>query len=496
MRVIYATSDLEEWIDVAKNMQSKRGWEPIYWVTTPKNGLDVHNAFPNVICQDYIDAVRGLYTQLDNNLTCQVMDEKILKQYAYYEKIALKMMDRMDPTAYAFNLSERLDLYYEFLFYWTNKIILLKPNIVIFSESPHALFQYMLYAVCNENDIKVLRFTPTHIEGLTFLSSSVEETPSYLKERYEEFLEDGVNEPYEIVRRYLDRNRGGYQEALPYYMKAITKKQSLKELMVSYIGKSKRFLRNPTFTAYKRGSTYSLSNKNISKIDLLSYKLRGHFVKKKLQKIYNSLASSADLSQPYIYVALHYQPEKTTSPEGGLFVDQWLMITMLSSLVAKDWKIYVKEHVSQFSEKLYGEQGRSKDFYIKVSRFENVHLIKSDISSFDLIDNAKAVATITGTVGLESVIRAKPLLSFGYAWYSACHGIFGIKTAYDLEEALMVIEKGYSVDTKSVDRFLYAIEEVSFPCYLNPGNRAGVTFDEQTNIINLTQCLLEYAKKV
>lgn len=496
MKVIYATSDLEAWVNVAQNMQILEGWEPIYWITTPKNTQAVHDAFPLTIRQDYIDAVRGVYTPMDNLNFHKVIDSNVLKQYAYYERIALKMMDRMDPTAYSFNLSEREHLYYDFLAYWINSIVVLKPDIVLFAESPHALFQYILYAVCLENNIKIVRFTPTHIEGLTFLSSSVNEIPFYLKEVYETFLEKKLTKSYEITNHYLAKNRGNYNEALPYYMKNLTQKQNIKELLLSYMGKVQRFIQSPTFTAYKKGSTYSLTDSNITKIDLLTYKLKGFLKKKQLKKEYDILAVSANLTVPYIYVALHYQPEKTTSPEGGIFVDQWLMILMLSTLIPKGWKIYVKEHVSQFSEKLYGEQGRQRGFYQKVLALENVNLIKSSSNSFDLIDNAKAVATVTGTVGLESVIRSVPLLSFGYAWYGICHGVFEVKTAQELESALKRIVDGYRIDAKKVDCFLYSIEEVSSPCYLNPGNKAGVSFDEQTNIENLTQCLRSYASKV
>lgn len=496
MRVIYATSDLEEWINVAKNMQTLEGWEPIYWVTTPKNDTLVYDTFPLAIRQNYLEAIRGVYTPMVNLDVPKVIDADVLNQYAYYEKIALKMMDRMDPTAFSFNLTEREHLYYDFLLYWINSIVVLKPDIVLFTESPHALFQYILYAVCLENNIKIIRFTPTHIEGLTFLSSSVEEIPLYLKEVYKTFLEKKPIQSYEVSNRYLAKNRGSYDEALPYYMKRLTQKESFKGLLLSSFGKAQRFISNSTFTAYKKGSRYSISNGNITKIDLLRYKLKGSWEKKQLKNVYNTLAVSADLTVPYIYVALHYQPEKTTSPEGGVFVDQWLMISMLSRLLSKGWKLYVKEHFSQFSEKLYGEQGRQRDFYQKVSALKNVNLIKSSNSSFDLIDHAKAVATVTGTVGLESVIRSVPLLSFGYAWYAMCHGVFEIKIAQELELALKRIEEGYKIDARKVDCFLYSIEEVSFPCYLNPGNKAGVTFGEETNIENLTECLHSYASKV
>ena len=497
MKVIYATSDLNSWVDVAQDMRLLQDWEPIYWVTTPQNEEIVQKVFPLAITQGYIDAIRGLYTWEIVSQDKKSLDEKILTKYYVYEKTVLKMMDRMDPTGYAFNLTERTELYYEFLEYWINAIHKLEPDIVIFSESPHAIFQYVLYAVCVENNIKVIRFNPTHIGGLTFLASKINEIPEFLRQTYHEFLESNPisTSDYKIVNAYLDKNRDTYQNALPYYMHHLTHKDSIKEKIVHFANKTNRFINNRMVTAYKKGSNYSLKN-HITKLNLLQYKIKGVYLKKKLKKEYQKLVGLEDLTQSYVYVALHYQPEKTTSPEGGVFVDQLLMIRMLSDTVPKGWKIYVKEHVSQFSEKLYGEQGRSIEFYKKISMSENVQLISTDINSFDLIDNAKAIATVTGTVGLEAVIRGKPVLSFGYAWYVSCHGVFKIRHRKELKKALERIEKGYAIETENVNAFLYAVEKVSFPMYLNPGNKVGVSFGDKINKQNITECLLQYMHKV
>ena len=494
MKIIYATSELDAWIDVAKNMYTEKNWEPIYWITTPKTDLLVKEAFPNIICQGYIDAVRGRLTTV-NECNSIMMDTTIIQQYAAYEKTALKMMDRMDPTAYAFNLMERTQLYYDLLIYWLNTIKDLHPDKVLFSESPHSLFHYILYAVCIENDIGVLRFTPTHIEGLTFLSSSIENTPIYLQEAYEKCITESDYRTFNTSNAYLKRNRKLYSDAIPYYMKTLTKRRNISEVFKTYTYKMIFLIQNKIPTAYKRASYASISEDS-SKLDLLLYKLKGYFFKKRLKNTYKQLAVTADLTKSYIYVALHYQPEKTSSPEAGVFVDQWLMIYMLSNSITKGWKIYVKEHSSQFSEHLYGEQGRNSDFYKKVLLLSNVQLISDDTNTFDLIDNAQVVATLTGTVGLESVIRSKPVLCFGNAWYERCHGVMRVTSGKELKKYLTLIENGYSIVPEKVNTFLYAIETISFPIYLNSGNKLGVTFDEKENIKNITACLVQYENKI
>lgn len=489
MKVIYATSELDEWVDLAKEMQTSSGWQPIYWVTTPKNEKRIQKSFPNTHCQNFISATRGEYIPLNSLMEMIPLDSNILLKYSHYEKIALKMMDRMDATAYSFNYSERLELYYDFLGYWINVINTLDVDYVVFSESPHALFQYILYAVCKEEEVKVLRFTPTHIEGLTFLSYDIEGSPNYLKE-----VIASNPKATPLAQDYLAKNRGEYSKALPYYMKDINQKSSFLATVKKVGGKLQRFVSSQTVTAYKKSSDVALSDVKITKYNFFLYKLKGISFKKRLKKSYENLAVEADLTKPYIYVALHYQPEKTTSPEGDIFVEQWLMVQMLAHLAPNGWSVYVKEHNSQFAERLYGEQGRTHDFYQRLAGFENVKLIVNETSSFDLIDGAKAVATVTGTVGLESVIRSVPVLSFGHAWYSLSEGVFNVKNRDEIMAVLRKIEEGYVVDRDAVDNFLYAIEKVSFPCYLNPGNKVGVSFGENENLKNLITCLMTYAK--
>ena len=396
----------------------------------------------------------------------------------------------MDATAYSFNYSERLELYYDFLSYWINVIKILEVDYVVFSESPHAIFQYILYAVCKENGVKVLRFTPTHIEGLTFLSYDIKGSPDYLKKM---IASNPKITP--LAQAYLDKNRGKYSNALPYYMKDINQKSDFLTILKKIGGKLQRFVSTQTVTAYKKSSDVALSDAKITKYNLLLYKLKGISFKKRLKKSYECLAVAADLTKPYIYVALHYQPEKTTSPEGDIFVEQWLMVQMLAHLTPNGWVVYVKEHNSQFAERLYGEQGRTHNFYERLAKFKNVKLISSHTSSFDLIDSAKAVATVTGTVGLESVIRSVPVLSFGHAWYALCEGVFSIKNNEELIKTFKKIENGYHIEPKKVDGFLYAIEKVSSPCYLNFGNKIGVSFGEKENLKNLVTCLMTYAKR-
>lgn len=496
MKVIYALSDFNGWIDVVKNLELRKAWEPVCWITTPSNRAAVHQAFPGCATPDFFDGSRGRFDRAYLAGRPQPLDKKTIGAYLFYEKTALKMMDRMDPTGYSFNYSERTHLYYDILRYWLHTIKALSPDTVLFAESPHSPFTYLLYAVCVENNIKVLRLTPTHINGWVHLSGKLDESPKYLIDAYRTHIANAPSRLSKGTQNYIDRIRSDYSNAVPYYMKNIRSKRHLDILFyLLAVKKAVKFLLRPP-TSYFKIMNRAITDPAVSGLRLIYYKIKGDLYKKRLERRYQRFCTAVDFTRPYIYVPLHYQPEKTTSPEGDVYVDQWLMLQLLSGSVPENWTIYVKEHVSQFSLRLYGEQGRTLDMYQKMAALEKVRLVDTGIPSFDLTDRAEAVATVTGTAGLEALIRRKPVLLFGNGWYRPCEGVFPIRNREDLVHSLETIMQGYSVDDAKVEAFLEAVDSVSVQGYINPSNRVGVNCTETENIKALTECIDRHADQI
>ena len=110
-----------------------------------------------------------------------------------------------------------------------------------------------------------------------------------------------------------------------------------------------------------------------------------NFIHQKLENSYNSLITK-NLNQKYI--ALHYQPEETTTPTGGIFTNQELIVNLLDSFLEKDIAIVVKEHKSQFY--IYsGATGRSPNFYKNILNISSrVKFVDANSDPFELIDRA------------------------------------------------------------------------------------------------------------
>ncbi|MEZ4484956.1 MAG: hypothetical protein R2864_10305 [Syntrophotaleaceae bacterium] len=168
------------------------------------------------------------------------------------------------------------------------------------------------------------------------------------------------------------------------------------------------------------------------------------------KRLYEKNTCLVKLGIKYVFVALHYQPEETSCPAGGIYVDQLLILEMLDLFLDQDITIYVKEHRSQLNTSMEeGAAGRSRSFYNRLFNISSrVKIISADTDPFLLIDNAIATVTISGTVGWESVVRGTPSLVFGRAWYEGMPGVFRVADYGDLERAwpnvLRMKEEGFS----------------------------------------------------
>lgn len=125
-----------------------------------------------------------------------------------------------------------------------------------------------------------------------------------------------------------------------------------------------------------------------------------------------------DLSQKYVYVPLHNQPEMSTSSLGGAFRDQVLMIEVLARHLPPDWLIYVKDNPRQ------GAFARGPMHFHRMTSIRGVRLAPLAASTHELSAHAQFVATVTGTAAWEAVRKGRPALVFGNAWYKSMPGIF------------------------------------------------------------------------
>ncbi len=150
------------------------------------------------------------------------------------------------------------------------------------------------------------------------------------------------------------------------------------------------------------------------------YRLSNLFYAKKMKRFYNTHSISIDKEEKFIFYAMHFEPEGGTSVCVPL-QNQLTIIQMLHNALPQGWKLYIKEHPHQFMlnnpEMVYFlynlKWWKSIEFYKELLKLHNVILVNFNTSSKTLLDKAQAVATINGTIHLESTFHNKPCIVFG-----------------------------------------------------------------------------------
>ncbi|CUU79961.1 Capsule polysaccharide biosynthesis protein [Campylobacter hyointestinalis subsp. hyointestinalis] len=145
---------------------------------------------------------------------------------------------------------------------------------------------------------------------------------------------------------------------------------------------------------------------------------------KKLKRYYDSIAKTPNLESNFIFYAMHFEPEGGTNVTVPL-QNQLTIIQMLSLAIPKGWKLYVKEHPHQFNlnnahQSFYYyniKWWKNIEFYKELQKLDNVEILNYNIPSKTLIQKAKAISTINGTITLESVLYNKPVIVFGADYF-------------------------------------------------------------------------------
>ncbi len=141
------------------------------------------------------------------------------------------------------------------------------------------------------------------------------------------------------------------------------------------------------------------------------------------ERMYNSdlelsVSRNCNHDANFVYFPLHVQPELTTSLNGGKYVDQLLVLELLSEIIPSDWFIYAKENPKQ------NYFMRGKWFFKRLNAIANLKILPSDYDTVKLIETSKFVATVSGTVGWEALTGGKNVLVFGKPWYRSMPGVF------------------------------------------------------------------------
>ena len=406
------------------------------------------------------------------------LDEELIDAMRPCESIFMTLVMRLE-FARKFSFDERKRMYYLHLRYWNDYIERYGINLFLAGIMPHEIPDYVIYELCKLKGIPTYMFHASTVRDCAFLEEDWEVSATQVKERYEQLLAAGGE--VTLSDKFED-----------YYQRQINP-EGTPPIDFKRLNVFERILHT-----FRTQTLQSLAWFCKWLPTLLSWKIwcRRYaktcvwLRRRKLQRAYDLLAREPDLKKKFIYVPLHFQPECSTCPMAGAYVDQLLEVQLLSACVPDDVLLYVKEHPRQYKK---GIIGRDISFYEGLSALPNVHVVPIDCSSFALRESSMAVATGTGTAGFEALFREKPVFMFGHRYYQYAPGVFSIESEEDCRVAMQaVFAEGQKPDLNKLRVFLKAMEETCVETSVNRWHQeqaSDLTPEQHTE--SISQAILE-----
>tara|TARA_Y100000114_G_scaffold120045_1_gene114842 strand:- start:29516 stop:31033 length:1518 start_codon:yes stop_codon:yes gene_type:complete len=501
MNVVYALSHLEDWVGFAKEMKKRLNWEPRYWVCTWVTEGKILKHFPDCYTHYYLSIIKGESVGELDLFAPAGIDEDLIREYAVEMDLAMKMMDRLD-SGDGFSYNERKFFFLKLLNYAHNVLSKFEPELAIFTEIPHHVAQYVLYVVLKKNGVKTLMFKPNTTLGVRLLIyNDIYDDPIATMGQFK-FSQEVDSHAKTAISEFIESKRGDYSRGIPDTIKSLHNQSSQTRAVFATL---KRLLNAMAFFRIFDKSKFStvrklrgvpLEESEINKAQLYWLKWKGFRKQKKLRRKYDVYSTyDINFDEKFIYIPLHYQPERTTSPDGGIYVEQLIMIQLLRSCLPREVTLVVKEHKSQFIPKREGHLSRFEFHYKALKEMSGVKLAPLETDPFVLLDKCWFVATVVGTAGLEAIARGKPAIVFGGGcWYRSLEGVFYVKNRRELKVAIDRIINGVVIQEDSVKEFMMEFYQKSFAGVILPTFRRNQT--EENNVKLMADSVEKYVRHV
>jgi hypothetical protein len=335
--------------------------------------------------------------------------------------IAMSMLSRRDFSG-TFRTLDREVVLRRLYLSILGHLELSQPTHVVFAETPHEVVDFTLFFIARWQGIKTLFFQPSlvgpQIVARTSISTILDVKPPIWPKPLLAEAEDVFNISRMVLEKLL-RGEGttllDRQKNADTLAKGFSSQLRAKSFTLRAIFEPRR---NPMVSLIGHNFGWRWVHNGLEL--LLSRSLR-----RSLQKAILSLpAAPTGGFRDYAVLALHYEPERTSMPEGLPFLSQTDAIVAVRNVLPDSVHLVVKEHYAQQASNLRGQLGRSALTYQLIASLPNVSLLGVDTISAKVIDGALCVFTMTGKIGIEAASAGIPAIYMGNPWWTEMPGAF------------------------------------------------------------------------
>lgn len=472
MRYAYLPAGRNFWLDLALELRSY-GHEPVLWYGDDRLLPEAKKVFGGCVFLEF-----SAFSSVESDGVASSLLREVFSSLDFHwmKDEAIKMMDRLDPHDY-WSRKRREVEFYNALVVACGLIESTKPEFLLMSESPHDFFSYVFWRVCKCLKVPCIYFEAISLAPAIVMVSDDGDTPRRIPRsvRPESIVMGRVlADAEQRLRNVIDRSA---EKALPPYMV----QQAEKELRLKRPATKFRehILGLVPVMAFRGGGPYLGRSSRASGfgVRLASKRMRLLGMEKTdiLKASYGSYSSSSIPDADFVYFPLHFEPERTTSPDGRVYYDQLRAIIEVRVRLPSSVLLVVKEHPSQLYRNMKGFRGRVVEFYELLNGIDGVLLVAESISSLDLIRRSSAVVTITGTAALEAAALGKPAFALGEAWFSDAPQVLKASELCRLDK---VLSEGRGSFDEVLQWLRMHISKYAFFGCINPSNERG--FKEYT----------------
>jgi len=411
----------EVWFDAAVDLYKRKIAQPVLWL-----GDDVHYAEAKKIFGNSVIKMSDFVHYQENiqniGYNGEYEDFFFSENYIRAKDRCLKMMDRLDLYG-TFGRLDREIVFNKLSMCFLKKIKHSCPDALIMAENAHSHAQYLVYEICLYLNLNIAKFNDWGgVVPLLFLQN----TKTGVRQKRKINLETNLKSTIEKnIRKHVEdvSNINGSSEYEPSYMKLYRFNSGIYNSAIAFIRSGWLLFIKEAFFQFRKSLTKQYYQINPYKIGLYGRLKIRSLRRKNLKNEFNKEQEVVNLEKEYVFFALHFEPERTTNPDGDVFHDQMLALIKLRKLLPDNIDIFVKEHQTQFYMADRGARGRSPLFYNTIKGINGVKLAESKINSFNMIEKSIFVATISGTMAREAAIMKKKSLIFGDSWFNGCPNV-------------------------------------------------------------------------
>jgi len=331
-----------------------------------------------------------------------------------------------------------------------------KPDFIVFFAMG-ALGHLILYHVAKKLGIKVLALEYTRIGDLISITEDYN-TLTKIEETFRAFRTGNADTPFHAEGRKIMADFKKMRTLklqgdsiaiaqLPGQKNLLLPRQKKKSLPERILA-SVLYLRTLTKNYLKNRRLYTYGETDMNPLRFIWYRLKQRY---RLWRGCADLYDKVDLKNnaDFVFFPLHYEPELAILLLSPFYFNQIELIRYVARSLPLQYKLYVKEHPAMYSK-------RARSYYKELKKIPNVVLVDTHIKSFDLIQKAKLVTTITGSAGWEAVLLGKPVITFGSVFYNALSFVTRLRDIETLPRVIREKLTNFTSDQKELDHFVAA----------------------------------------